>query len=144
MTTPTVAVDAVEAVRAWINAQPTLVGAGQPLPLGAHRWRERSPGQGAYAFLVLAGGGPDPTEAPIQQARVSASVYAGTLDAARTAAIALFNAYAATVWQPNPTVTWPDGSALLLAVDDITGPQQLPDTEPGYLVDAVFTLQPIP
>lgn len=137
------AVDPVEAVRAWVNAQATLVGAGNPLPLGAHRWRERSPGEGAYALIVPAGGGPDATEAPMLAARVGAQIYAGTEAAARRGASGYLDLLASLDYLPPPTVTWAAGSAVIEAVDQITGPTPISSTgEYAYLVDAVFYLHP--
>lgn len=137
------AVDPVEAVRAWINAQAALVGAGNVLPLGAHRWREKSPGQGAYALIVAAGGGLDPTEAPMMNIRVGAQIYAGTEAAARRAADGYLDLLASLDYLPPQTVTWPDGTAVIEAVDQITGPTPIASTgEAAFLVDAVFYLHP--
>lgn len=143
MSVPASAVDPVEAVRAWVNAQTGLVGAGHALPLGAHRWRERSPGQGGYALIVAAGGGPDPTEAPMLNARVGAQIYAGTDAAARAAANGYLDLLASLDYLPPQTVTWPAGTAVIEAVDQITGPTPISSTgEYAYLVDAVFYLHP--
>jgi len=148
MTIPRTQVDAVEAVLAWINAQPGLSGAGNPLPLGARRWEERSPGQGAYALLVYVGNGPDLGDAVFMtSARVSATVFAGTDAASRVAAIALAELYAASQYAPPQTVVLRDGSSVVIqAIDNIAGPRNLqPATgDWAHLLDATFTITPIP
>ena len=149
MPIPTSHVDAVEAVRAWINGLTDLVGAGKPLPNGAHRWREISPGEGAYAWLVYAGGGPDPGDQVFaSRAVVSATIFAGTAAAARVAAVAYLNQLEAAQYRPPETVTLEtDGSsAIVAAIDSITGPVDLqPATgDMAFLVDATFLLIPNP
>jgi hypothetical protein len=148
MTQPSTFVSAVEAVKAWVNGRPGLTGAGGPLPLGARTdWlAPRSPGQGGYALLTYVGGGTaDGDGVFMQQARVSANVYAGTLPAAELAARALIEAIEQFQYQPPVTVTVdPDrggGSVIVQAIDNVTGPTAIPD---GYLVDAVFYLSPSP
>jgi hypothetical protein len=111
---------------AWINAQGWLVGAGNPLPLGAIRAnrRRRSPGQGAYAAISLIASSRDPSEAPIH-AEAAAVAYANLLDQ--------------TDGQPVNL-----GTATLLIADSITGPLYSPDgDEHRYLVDATCHLTPI-
>lgn len=144
---PATFVDGIEAVRAWINDFSGVAGEGRLLPLGAHSWLTRSPGQGAYALLVYAGGGVMDGDATFTaQPRISANVYAGTELAARTAAVALREAMEQFQYQPPVIVTLDPqrggGRALVQTVDNITGPTPLPDD--GYLIDAVWTLSPSP
>lgn len=134
-------VTAVTAIRAWINTHPTLSGAGKPLPLGAFRTQSRSPGQGAYVTLHrLDGTDALIAEEAADQARIAGVVYAGTDEAAETAAVAYANALAALSGTPTPM-----GDAICLVVDDITGPL-LVDNQAGdgeqwaYEVDADFFL----
>lgn len=135
-------VDAVAATIEWVNTQPDLVGAGSPLQGGAHRWRERSPGQGAYALIVYAGGGRAESEAPIHEARISASIYAGSEPAARVAAVAYANLLDQVEYLT--PITLPESGAVLLSVDSITGPLHQPDIgEERYIVDAVLHLTSI-
>ena len=144
MSFPATFVDPVETVKAWINAQTALVGPGTRLPLGAHKWGERSPRVGAYAWLVHAGGGPAEGDAVFMgQYRVSATVYAGTDVAARLGALAYAEVLAAFEYAGPATVALPDGTtATVMAVDNITGPTALATGEDAYLVDAVFYLRP--
>jgi hypothetical protein len=126
---------------AWINAQGWLVGAGNPLPLGAIRAnrRRRSPGQGAYAAISLIASSRDPSEAPIHAAVLSASVYGMTDENAEAAAVAYANLLDQTDGQPVNL-----GTATLLIADSITGPLYSPDgDEHRYLVDATCHLTPI-
>ena len=134
-------VAAVAAVRVWINGLTTLVGPGRPLALGAHRTRLRSPGQGAYALIYRVGGISDLiAEEPVDRARVGALIYAGTDEAAETAAVA----YANTVegLSGTPAVM---GDATCLVADDITGPLLVDHSNTDldqfvYSVDADFYL----
>jgi hypothetical protein len=136
------AVDAEGAVQAWINSRTTdLVGLGNPLQLGAHFIRLRSPASGAYALLYRIGGGRAFTaERPWDQARISATIYAPTKETACRAAVAYVNALesvngAAVVM----------GDAVCQVVDNITGPLAIDDSATGheqhrYVVDADFYL----
>lgn len=80
------------ALRAWINHNSGITGRGNPLPQGAYLRQQRSPAHGAYAVLiremgtdqdlVAEPGGP-------HVARITAHIYAGTIEAAETACEAL-------------------------------------------------------
>ncbi|MUN41403.1 hypothetical protein [Actinomadura litoris] len=137
-------VDAEAAVRAFINSRTgDLVGVGHPLQLGAFLNRQHSPGRGAYAYLTRVGGVPTLTvEQPVDQARISAAIYAPTkLIAARAA-----TAYASLLHTLSLGGTrTPMGEAVCLTVDNISGPLLIDDSESNheqfrYLVDADFLL----
>lgn len=134
------AVAAVTAVRAWLNGRDDLVGEGNAFPLGAHRALLRSPGQGAYVLLSRVGGGPGLTaEDGVDRARISASVYAGTDEAAENAATAYRNAVEGLSGAPAPM-----GTAQCLVADNISGPLLIDQHAAGdqfvYAVDADFYL----
>jgi hypothetical protein len=139
-----VVVDAEAAVQAWLNSRTDLVGQGNPIPLGARLNRQRSPGRGAYAYLLRIGGVPALTaENPFDQARVSATLYAPTKEAAAHAATAYANALHALHVGGPPVPMGPD--AVCRAVDGITGPNAFDDHESNreqhrYVVDADFFL----
>ncbi|NUW45545.1 hypothetical protein [Nonomuraea rhodomycinica] len=134
-------VTAVTAIRAWVNAHPTLAGPGRPLALGTFRARPRSPGQGAYLTLHrLDGADALIAEEAVDQARIAGVVYAGTEEAAETAATAYANALAALSGAHTAM-----GDAVCLVVDDITGPQFIDDRAGdselfAFSVDADFYL----
>ncbi|GAA2990799.1 hypothetical protein [Streptosporangium longisporum] len=132
---------AVTAVRAWINTLDTLVGPGRPLALGAFRQHPRSPGHGAYALLSRVGRGADlVAEDTIDSPRISASIFAGTDEAAEIAAVAYANAVANL--RGAPAVM---GETRCLTADDIVGPLLVDNHDSDreqyqYLVDASFFL----
>lgn len=136
---PTTYLDSEGLVREWVNAQSALVGAGHPLPLGAHLKRLRSPFRGSYVLLSRVGGSPDPAEeVNVDQALISGSVYGITKQGAATAAAAYANLLASATGLP-AAVT----GGRLIAVTAITGPNYIPDgDEERYLVDGVFLIQP--
>lgn len=134
------AVPAVAATVEWVNALADLIGKGNPIPLGAFRrsHRPRSPGQGAYLLISQVGGSPDLlAEGGASRARISASVYAGTEEAAEAAAVAYASAVEALTGEPVQM----GAVARCLVADNITGPLQVdaPD-EHLFLVDADFYL----
>lgn len=137
-------IDAEAAVRDFINSRTgDLVGVGHPLQLGAFLNRLRSPGKGAYAYLTRVGGTPALTaEQPIDQARISAAIYAPTKEIASAAA----NAYASVLHTLSlGGHRTPMGDAVCLVVDGISGPLLVDDTESNheqvrYLADADFLL----
>jgi hypothetical protein len=139
MTALSAYVDATSAAIEWINSQTaTLVGAGKPIQNGAMRRRLRSPGEGAYVFVDLISTTEEPTEAPIHQARIQCSVYAGTEPAAAQAAVALGNAMRDVDGRPVSLT----GITLWL-IADLSGPLFSPDgDEQRYLLDAVFHFSP--
>jgi hypothetical protein len=97
---------AADAVAAWVNARPGLAGEGCPLSRGAFTDGQiRSPADGAYA-LLLAEMGTDPQltaepGGPVR-ARITAHVYAGTVDASEAAATALLQAWQTLAGCPEP------------------------------------------
>lgn len=135
-------VAAVVAVRDWLNGRTgDLVGPGKPISLGAFRAHPRSPGQGAYVLLSRIGGSQELTaEDGVDRARISASIFAGTDEAAELAATAYANAVTSLSGAPAAM-----GSAMALVADSISGPllvdQHDSDREQfQYLVDADFYL----
>lgn len=136
-----VAVPAVAATVDWVNGRVDLIGKGNPIPLGAYRrsMRPRSPAQGAYMLLSQVGGSPDLlAEGGVNRARISASVYAGTEEAAEAAAYA----YATAVEALSGSPVQMGPVARCLVADNIAGPLQVdaPD-EHLFLIDADFYLK---
>ena len=132
---------ALPAVRAWVNANTTLTGPGKPLTLGAFLETSRSPGTGAYALLSRVGRAGDlVAEETVDSPRVSATILAGTLEAAEVAAVAYANAVDSL-----RGVRAPMGDVTCLVADNITGPLYVDlgrSTQEQYqfLVDADFYL----
>lgn len=132
---------ATPAVRAWVNSRADLVGPGQPLAAGAFLEPPRSPGQGAYAVLSRVANGADlVAEDVIDSPRISATILAGTIEAAEAAAVAYANAVASLTGTPAAM-----GDATCLVADNITGPLyvdlRLSDQNVyQFLVDADFYL----
>jgi hypothetical protein len=128
------------AVRAWVNAL-TIVGRGQKLALGAFLEPPRSPGQGAYALLSRVGRAGDlVAEETIDSPRISATILAGTLEAAEIAAVAYANEV-----DKLRGVRAAMGDTSCLVADNITGPLYVDlgrSTQEQYqfLVDADFYL----
>ena len=138
-------VDAEGAVREWVNSRTVdLVGQGNPILLGAHLDRLRSPARGVYVWLLRVGGGQALTaERPADRARISASIYGLTKESAAAAAVAYANALEQLQGRPTPM----GPSAVCLTVDSITGPlatdpAQVSEDRFRYLVDADFYLVP--
>lgn len=136
------AVDAEGAVRDWINSRTDLVGQGRPLQLGAHLGRLRSPGRGSYALLLRVGGtGALTAERPVDQARISATIYGTTKETAAQAAVAYANAVQEL--DGRPTAMGP--LVVCNTVDNLSGPLAIDDTDTNreqyrYVVDADFYL----
>ena len=132
-------IDAEAAVKQWVNELcPTLVGPGNPMPLGAHLRRMRSPLKGAYVLLSRIGGYDDTGEMNIDNARMSGSVYGVTKEAAGKAAAAYANALRSLEGKPVRT-----DAGTICAVVQITGPLFSKDgDEDRYLVDAVIAMRP--
>lgn len=133
-------VDATGILKDWINAQTvSLVGPGNPLPLGAHLRLLRSPGQGAYAMLSKVGGDDNwTTERVASRARISASIFAFTEEDATLASVAYANTIV-RLTAYKPTVR----NCRIENVDGIIGPLNVPSTQGvQYLVDADFYLIP--
>jgi hypothetical protein len=90
-----VSVTAEQAWAAWVNAQGSLVGEGNPLAGGAYLGSQvRSPSYGAYAVgsrLSQAVPGVVAEDQAVDVARISALIYAGTVESAEAAAVAYAN-----------------------------------------------------
>lgn len=132
---------ATSAVRAWVNANTALVGASRPLALGAFVEPPRSPGAGAYALLSRVGRAGDlVAEETVDSPRISATILAGTLQAAEAAATAYANAVDSL-----RGIRAVMGEASCLVADNIAGPLYVDlhrSTQEQYqfLVDADFYL----
>lgn len=131
------ALDCEGIVRDWINTRDELVGPGKPLVRGAHLKRLRSPG--IYALILTVGTPADLTaETPVGRARISATIYASTKQAAANAAVAYANLLESVNGAPVTA-----GDYKILMVDNISGPIPIDDQlttreEFRYLVDADF------
>jgi hypothetical protein len=139
-----VVVEAEGAVKAWLNGRTDLVGPGRPIRLGAHTGRLRSPGAGAYAYILRIGGVPALTaENPVDQARIAATLFGPTKEVAALAATAYANALHALHLGGPPVEMGPH--AVCRTVDSITGPLAIDEHESQreqyrYQVDADFYL----
>lgn len=120
---------ATAAITAWINARPGLTGDG-PLTRGAFEAGQdafRSPADGAYAHISRLTAGT--RRAPVAEdndpswARISAMVYAGTVDSAETAAAALSSAFQALQGCPEPCG---DTGVTVLVSDGVVEPAYIP------------------
>lgn len=134
-------VDAEGAVAAWVNVQTdTLVGQDNPLAKGAHLHELRGASTVCYALLSLIGGSPVlAAESPDHRARISASIYGPTKEAATAAAVAYANAVVAL---DGRAAAMGDATCLVVDPDSITGPLWSPDgAGPRLLVDCDFWLQ---
>jgi hypothetical protein len=132
-------VDAGGAVKEWINSLTArLVGAGNPLPLGASLNQREGAASVPYAFLVeLPAGLWGGAEHPSMQARISAQVYGPTKKSASDAAMAYAEELMTLV--QGARVTLPESGATLAGADNVEGPQWFPDgEEPRYIVEADF------
>lgn len=116
---------AEQAVRAWTNAKPSLVGAGNPLSGGAYLLQQRSPATGAYAVISRIAGGASMVAEDDNPctARISATVYHPDQVTAETAAAAL-----ASVWNDLNGCPEPCGTTgvTALVTDNQTGPVFVP------------------
>ncbi|MFC0504220.1 hypothetical protein [Micromonospora costi] len=135
-------VDAERAVADWVNSlDGSLVGVGHPLAKGAHLTALRGAASACYALISLLPGsvalGP---ENPDHRARISASIYGPTKEAATAAAVAYANALLTLDGRRQPM-----GQAVICLVvdpDSISGPSWAPEpTGPRLLVDADFYLR---
>jgi hypothetical protein len=127
-----VAVAAEAAIRAWINSHPALTGKGRPLPRGCFEGREiRSPAHGAYALLYRDPGVTGQVcaeDAGPSRCRVTAHVFAGRVDVAETAAVALANAWAELTGSPQPCG---ETGVLVLVADNVADPGFVPPQAAG-------------
>jgi hypothetical protein len=138
------AVSAETAIRAWIMANPALK---KRLPRGAYLngKQPRSPAHGAYALLTREPGlDPDVVAEPggPVRTRVTAHVYAGTIEAAEAAAGALSDAWLALAGRPEPCG---HTGVLVLVADNHSGPGYVPMPGAGgeqhmFTVSATFIL----
>lgn len=115
---------AESAIRAWVNENRQLTGKDQPLRQGAYLegMAVRSPAHGAYARLIREMGvDPDVVAEPggPQRVRITAHVFAGTIDAAEKAAGALCDAWRHLAGRPEPCG---DTGVLILAAANFSGP----------------------
>lgn len=135
--------DAEAALRDWVNAQPTLVGEGKPLAKGAHLHELRGAATVCYALLSVVGSGTAlGAEDPDHRARVSASVYGPTKEAATAAAVAYANALLSLDGSP---VAMTGATCLVVDPGSISGPLWAPDgAGPRLIVDADLYLQAAP
>lgn len=142
MPTTPVFVDAEGVIRDWVNSLTNLVGPDNPLPLGAHLKRLRSPDSGAYVLLSLITGDDDYTAGGATRARISGAVYGITKADAGNAAAAYANAIR-RLSVGNTVVGEAPNQTVILIADGITGPLYLVDgDEERYIVDADFYLAP--
>lgn len=130
-------VDATSALVDWINHRTRLVGRGKPLSAGAHDEPQKSPGAGALVFVTWTATSPEQSEAPISSPLLTCAVYGATERCARRGAVALANELVQLDGDPITV-----GDAVVLCVEQITGPSRLPDgVEHRYLVDVVLNLE---
>lgn len=133
---------AVPVLLAWLNGIDTLTGPGNPIELGAFRAHPRSPSRGAYILLARIGRATDlVAEDRLDSPRISASIYAGTDEAAELAAIAYANTVSALAGSPAQM-----GDERCLVADDVVGPLAVDNHDSDreqwqYLVDASFYLR---
>jgi hypothetical protein len=125
------AVAAESAIRAWINARHDLTGPGNPLARGAFLQGSgfRSPADGAYCLLYSMPGTRNSVvaeDANPSVSRVSALVYAGTIEAAEAAAVALAEAWNSLNGCPEPCG---DTGVTVMVTDNLTNPAYV--AQPG-------------
>lgn len=128
--------DAGGAAKEWINSlTTTLVGPGNPMPLGASLKHRDGALPSAYGYVVelpasLWGG----AEHPSMSARIELQIYGPTKESASDAARAYCEELVRLV--TGQRVTLPSGITIVGA-DNVEGPQWFPDNdEPRYIVDA--------
>lgn len=139
---------ASQALRAWINGRRDLTDGqgGGPLSLGAFPVQIESPGDGSYATVQAV-----PTartqviaeDDRISTHRGSFMVYAGTIEAAENAAVALANAIRSLRGAPEPCGD--AAGTTLLVHDNLTEPAEVPMPGVGgeqyaYNVSADFVM----
>lgn len=132
-------VDAVGAVREWINGQTaTLVGAGHPLQLGASLNLREGGGVTVYGYLLeITGFLWAGHETPSMGARLSLQIYGPTKQAASDGAVAYADALMPLLQGQRVFLT--AAGVWLVGAADIEGPQWLPaGNDPRYVVDASY------
>jgi hypothetical protein len=136
-------VDALAAMRAWINSRTTtLVGAGMPLVMGAHLKKVLGGEPATYAFLEeqFSYRSDDSPESPDMMAALSAQIYGGTREAVGTAAVALAEEISSNLEGTGVTTS----GALLMVSDDIQGPSWFPDGDlPRMLLNFTVRMRPL-
>lgn len=126
------------AVRAWLNDPKTGLNDGHgggPLARGVYLRSQRSPADGAYAILAVAGS-PEPGIAEqsdvLALTRVTCRIFAGTEEMAEESAAAVTRAFGALTGVPAPCA---DTSIWILSHDQLSGPtyvQAGPDAGEQY------------
>lgn len=133
-------VDAAGAMREWINGQSGLVGAGNPIQLGAHLKDVPGAAPAVYVQIEeLPSRASDGAEDPDMLAVLSFQVIGGTRAAATAGAVALAEALGGLNGMP-ALVT----GAKLWAGDDVQGPFWTPDGDlPRLVVQATIRMTPL-
>jgi hypothetical protein len=134
-------VDALGAMRTWINSRPLLVGEGMPLQGGAHLKKLQGSTPVTYAFLeeLTSTRSADSPENPDMLAMLSAQVYGGTREAATAAAVALCEEISTQLCGCQAVVP----GAIIFVSDDITGPSWFPEGDlPRLLVQWTTRIRP--
>lgn len=122
------ALSAETAIRAWLNARPGLAGPGCALSRGTflNGRQPRSPADGAYALLIREAGVAGQViaeDSDPAMARITAHVYAGTIEAAEAACAAVANAFQSLTGCPEPCG---DTGITVLVADNHTDPGYVP------------------
>lgn len=133
-------IDGLAAVKLWVNSQTaTLVGPGNPLPLGAvlKQGGVQGAADSTYGFIfelpASTWGG---AENASMRSRISMQIYGPTKESACDGAIAYADAVQSLINGARVTLS---GGVTLLGADDLVGPSWLPDgDEPRYVVDADY------
>lgn len=136
--------DAAGIMAAWINSRTeTLVGSGNRLQMGAHLRYITASEPVVYAYLTEQVATRSDGENPDMLSTMTAEVYGGTRQAATLAAVALAEEISTWIVGSPIYVVTDSGAAWILAVDDIQGPQWLPDGEhPRLLVSWTARIRP--
>jgi hypothetical protein len=135
-------VDALAAMRFWINSRPALVGTGMPLQEGAHLKHLKGVAPVTYAFLEeqVSTRSVDGPENPDMMAALSAQIYGGTREAATNAAVALCEEISTQLCGCQANVP----GATIFVADDIQGPSWVPDgSVPRLLVQFTVRVRPL-
>jgi len=138
------------AIRSWINSKTaTLTGEGNPLSRGAYLAgkQPRSPADGPYALLTRAnagtGRGVVAEDSNPSLSRINALVYAGTIESAEAAAVALSLAFQGLTGAPEPCG---DTGVTVMVAANHMDPAYVPQPSTGgeqycFLVSAEFMLR---
>lgn len=139
-------VDAEGVLAAWLNVQPGLVGPGNPMPLGVVFQHLRTGTAGTYALISIVGGTDDIT---FSYPRLQLAVYGPNRQATAVAAAALANTLRAVSGTPQTVLADERANdlptpAVILAVDQVTGPTYVPGDEDQYVLTCLVMLTPSP